>query len=258
MQIFTSLLAAISMSTAAWATDITVALTQENIEVDASFAGAHLTLFGVITGLSEIETKATDIVAVVRGPDADFEIRRMQKKNLIWSAGPAILMEGAPALYLTSSTRPLDEIAPAQDRARFGLGAAFASNSATFIPNNDKAAAILMQTGPAILRSAYIKAAQDRGAFRERSNAVNFKKGALFTITQDLPADTPVGLYTVSVYLYRDGALIAQDEAQLSVNKVGIERRIYELAHNQPIAYGIICVLIALSAGWAAAAAFRR
>ena len=39
---------------------------------------------------------------------------------------------------------------------------------------------------------------------------------------------------------------------------VGIERRIHDLATNFPWIYGILTVLLALAAGWAAALIFRR
>lgn len=257
-RLFTFMIAIGSMAGAAQAADISVALTEDNIEVDAGFAGARVTLFGVITGLTEEDARGADIIAVVRGPDLDYQIRRMQKKNLIWTPGPAILVKAAPGLYLTSSTRPLDEIAPREDRERLGLGAAFAPVSPEFKPGNAKAAAVLAQYGAAALRAVFVDAAYARGVFRDDASAVEFKKGALFTITLDLPADTPVGSYALAVYLYRGGALIDQDDARLSVNKVGFERRIYELAHNQPIAYDIVCVVMALVSGWAAAAAFRK
>ena len=73
-----------------------------------------------------------------------------------------------------------------------------------------------------------------------------------------LPPTTPVGDYRVDVYLFRDGELLSRDSAQLAVNKVGLERRIYELAQTRPIAYGITCVAVSLIAGWLAAAAFRK
>jgi hypothetical protein len=39
---------------------------------------------------------------------------------------------------------------------------------------------------------------------------------------------------------------------------VGVERLISGFAQQRPWAYGMVCVLIALAAGWAASAAFRR
>ena len=44
----------------------------------------------------------------------------------------------------------------------------------------------------------------------------------------------------------------------LTIEKVGIERLISGFAHQRPWSYGVVSVLIALAAGWAASAAFRR
>jgi hypothetical protein len=44
----------------------------------------------------------------------------------------------------------------------------------------------------------------------------------------------------------------------LTVEKVGAERALYVFAHERPWSYGLASVTIALAAGWAASAAFRR
>ena len=43
----------------------------------------------------------------------------------------------------------------------------------------------------------------------------------------------------------------------ITVRKVGLERWIYNLAHDQPLAYGILSLAIAIAAGWLASAVFR-
>jgi len=44
----------------------------------------------------------------------------------------------------------------------------------------------------------------------------------------------------------------------MRVKKTGIGARIYDFAHRHAAAHGLVAVLIALAAGWAASAAFRR
>ena len=44
----------------------------------------------------------------------------------------------------------------------------------------------------------------------------------------------------------------------LTVEKVGIERDIYEFAHRRPWTYGLLCVLLAALTGWTASRVFRR
>ncbi|MFQ5564056.1 MAG: TIGR02186 family protein [Parvularculaceae bacterium] len=258
MRFVIALILAWMASSAARAAEIAVALTEDEVAVDAGFTGARVTLFGVVEGLPEEEARASDIIAVVRGPAADFQIRRMQKENLFWLPGPVITLKDAPGLYLTSATRPIADIAPIEDRQRFGLGAEHANITPAFAPRNADAAAVLEDVGAAALIRAYAQAAHVRGAFRNDSDGIAFVKGTLFTIAVDLPADTPVGFYAATVYFYRGGELLDQDDATLSVRKVGVERRIYDLAHGRPVAYGLMCVVAAFLAGWLASIAFRK
>jgi uncharacterized protein (TIGR02186 family) len=236
------------------AAEIDIAFTDDRVEVDTGFSGARLTLFGAVTGVDN-PAESVDIVSVIRGPAARFEIRKMEKSNLIWTPGKARVINSAPALYHTYATRNINDIAPLPLQSDFRLDADFlniaVSDSATAAaPENAKTAELY--------RNAFLTEAHETGLYRARTTGIEFKKGALFTITVDLPANTPVGEYGVSVFLFRDGVLLDADQTTLAVNKVGAERRIYEFAHNRPVSYGLVCVAIALLAGWLAALAFRK
>ncbi len=232
--------------------NIEIALTNDQVEIDTSFSGAQLTLFGAVNGMDNPAGKI-DIISIVRGPNTNFEIRQLSRNNLIWTPGDAHRIENAPALYLTNATKPITDIAPLPDQARYHLGAAHLNIQAPRYDeeNNDDAHNLDFET-------AFLNENKTKGLYRDAVEGVAFKKGSLFAINVDLPANTPVGLYDVFVYLYQDGALLSRDAATLQVNKVGIERRIYELAHERPISYGITCVALSLFAGWIAAVAFRK
>ncbi|MGE0408647.1 MAG: TIGR02186 family protein [Amphiplicatus sp.] len=241
--------------------EIAIALTEEVVEVNASFSGAELVLFGALAGAEAMspETRAQyDIVAVVRGPAINFRLIPMLREQIVWTTGPAILVAGAPGILLTASTRPLDEATTPALRRALHLDANALDVAPLIKTTNARAAAIVDARGPAVLGAAFLDAARSAGLIKETANAVSFKKGSLFSIDIELPPTTPVGEYVVDIYLLRDGALVSEDSARLSVNKVGIERGVYELAHARPIAYGIGCVAISLAAGWLAAAAFRK
>ena len=241
---------------AASAADIAIALTNERVEVDTGFAGAHLTLFGAVSGV-ENPAATIDIISVIRGPTSQFRIRRLEKKNLIWAPGDTHIIEGAPGLYLTNATRPITDIATLPDQAAYRLGANFVEFTADKAAEADSEIAA-EPAHDALYKNAFLTEIEDQGLYSDRVGGVSFKKGALFSIKIDLPATTPVGIYNVAVYLYRDGVLLGQDSATLNVNKVGVERGIYDLAHQRPVTYGILCVVLSLFAGWMAALAFRK
>jgi uncharacterized protein (TIGR02186 family) len=248
-----SVVAALSLFAAApsLAAEIEIALTDDRVAVDTGFAGARLTLFGAVTGVDD--PASVDIVSVIRGPDARFHVREMQKSNLIWTPGPPHTINGAPGLYLTYSTRPVNDIAPLPMQVDHRLDAEYLD----FQIGRDGAAPDGGERH-VLFRSAFLSEAEELGLYDARVGGVTFKKGALFTVTVRLPANTPVGAYDVSVYLFRHGELLGSDTATLAVNRVGLERRIYDFAHQRPISYGLFCVALSLLAGWVASLAFRK
>ncbi|WDI30310.1 TIGR02186 family protein [Hyphococcus flavus] len=254
MKTWLILLAAFALIAPSNAADIEVAFTDDRVEVDTGFSGARMTLFGAVTGI-ENHAEAIDIVSVIRGPDARFEIRRMEKSNLIWTPGDAQVVTGAPGLYHTYATRDVNDIAPLPVQAANRLNPAFLDVLLTpkQSPENNIGQEISNE-----FRDAFFEEAAALDLYRARTSGIQFKKGALFTVNVDLPANTPVGDYAVSIFLFQDGEILASDIATLAVNKVGAERRIYEFAHNRPVSYGLFCVFLSLLAGWAASLAFRK
>ncbi|MEE2691148.1 MAG: TIGR02186 family protein [Pseudomonadota bacterium] len=240
--------------------EIAVALTQTLVEVDAGFSGARLVLFGALSGVDPadlLRPANLDIVAVVKGPSTDFSIRPMQRQGIIWTRGAGAVLRGAPSILLTSATRPLDEFTTPALRRRLGLGA----ESVDFYPLlriSGDAISLFGGDGARRFVDAFLDAGRASGRYGEAAQAVSFRKGALFSIDVELPPTTPVGVYAVDVYLIRDAEVVSHDEASLTVSKVGVERQIYDIAHQRPIAYGIACVVIAVAAGLAGAAAFRK
>ena len=82
--------------------------------------------------------------------------------------------------------------------------------------------------------------------------------GRLFRTSVSFPANVPTGAYRVEVYLFRNGRVIGRFEKPLTVRKAGIEADIFNFAHENSAMYGIFAIIIALVAGWAAGAVFRK
>jgi uncharacterized protein (TIGR02186 family) len=247
---------ALLISAPAAAREIAIGLTDDLIEVDAGFFGANFVLFGAVVG-GEPEA-APDIVAVVRGPDTTFRMRPMMREGSIWRAGPALDVAGEAGLLIALSSRPLAEIAP--DAALRAVGAVADPEriAARLAPRSDAAAAHAAARGGPSIGAAFIEDGKRAGRILEEAGAVVLRKAGLFSIEVALPPRTPVGEYSIAVYLFKDGEVVARDGAALLVDKVGIERRIFDLAHKRPVSYGVACVAIAAVAGWLAAAAFRK
>ena len=73
-----------------------------------------------------------------------------------------------------------------------------------------------------------------------------------------VPASVPRGEYNAQVFLLRNGTVISAQSTPLFVDQTGLERRLYNLAHDQPLLYGLSTVAMAIMLGWLSSVIFRR
>lgn len=216
-------------------------LTNANIEVNAGYSGASISVFGAVFGPVD---QPSDVVVVVRGPDAPLAVARRERRAGLWLNGTPREVSGAPGFHLTASNRDLARIA---DRAELrAAGAGLES-----LP-------LAASGGDPEFSRAVIRLKAQEGLYAADPGGVRFVDRGLFRARVDLPVSAPVGRYRVDVILFQGGKAVSRRSRDLTIEKVGIERLISGFAHQRPWAYGVFSVLIALAAGWAASAAFRR
>lgn len=216
------------------------------ISIQSTFTGAELLLFGAVEG-RRLEGQ-TDIAIVVRGPTEDVIVRRKARVSGIWVNYDAAKIEAVPGYYAVVSTRPLEEIAAPEVLQRHGIGSA----------NLHLSIAPPAGVDPAPFRQAMVRLRAREDLYQSDTSGVAFLGDTLFRANVTMPANVPDGVFSASVYLFQDGNLIHAQTTPLYVSKVGFERLVYDLANRQPLTYGILAVIIAVLAGWAASVAFRR
>lgn len=251
-----ALLALIAMALAlarpAPATELVTDLSEHLIAITSSFHGTNLLLFGSVQESSAATLVAegtADIVVVVRGPEQPAVVRQKSKVAGIWVNRDAVIFDSVPGYYAVLSNRPLDEIASASVLGRNRIG----------LEHLDFRLKDGAGRGDASdFRDAIIRARIRANLFVEDGNAVAFLGGTLFRTDVYFPANVPVGNYSAEVFLLRNGRMISAQTSPLFIDKSGIERRIYQLAHTKPAIYGALAVIMAVLAGWLAALVFRR
>jgi len=93
--------------------------------------------------------------------------------------------------------------------------------------------------------------------YQLNEGGVTLRDETLFDTTIGLPANLVEGDYRTRILLTRGGVVLDVFEQDIAVRKVGLERFIYNLAHERPLVYGILSLTIAILAGWMASAVFR-
>jgi len=125
------------------------------------------------------------------------------------------------------------------------------------VPSAIRAVGIASEAEDApVFLDALIRLRQEKRDYVLNENSVNLLESTLFRADVALPANLTEGEYRVRLFITRDGAVIDKHEEIITVNKDGLERWIFNLAHEQPLIYGLLALFMAVFAGWGASAAF--
>jgi uncharacterized protein (TIGR02186 family) len=225
-------------------------ISTREITIESNFTGIEIVLFGSVdfSRAPSPDEGPYDVVMTIRGPNRPIVVRRKERIAGVWMNGPSKTFPSAPGFYAVLASRPFRAIAPDETLKKLGIG--FASL--------DFGKSVEGESADDGFRASLIRLQKEHSLFQESDDAVSFLGRSLFRGSIQLPVNTPIGRYTTQVYLFRDGKLLSQSQSSLQVHKVGFERVVYMLAFRHPLAYGLLAVLMAVSAGLLAYAAFRR
>ena len=235
----------LALPRAAGAEDLVSGVSQDTIQITSNYTGTDIVVFGAIERPQS--TQGRNIVVVVRGPDQAMTVRRRSRFAGVWVNSDAARFEGLPAYYYLASTEPVARIAPPDALARYGIGLQGLKPSATGSHHD-----------PEPFRQAAIRHLRHAGLYAESPGSIDFLSETLFRTKVPVPAGVTRGQYNVEVYLFRDGNVVSAQSTPFFVDATGLERRLFNMAHNAPLYYGLACVAMAMMLGWISAVLFRR
>lgn len=211
------------------------------VAITTGFTGTNVLMFGATDGPG-------DIVVTVRGPLTDVAVRRKERIAGIWINRESLEFGQVPSFYAMASSRPIGDMLDSGLMQRQQVGEA---NLALLLPDAPT---------PEVeeFRRALVQVKQRQGLYVTEPGKVSFLGNQLFRTELRFPSNVPVGSYLVEVLLVRDGKVVSAQTTPLVISKIGLGATIFQFAHTQSLAYGVIAVLIALLAGWIAYLAFRR
>ena len=231
-----------------------VSVSNHRVTVTPAYSGEELVLFGSVE--KDASTPANrnnyDLVVTVIGPRADMVTRRKERKFGIWINTDYREFIQVPTYLALFSNRPFDAIASpdVERRQQLGLNNVLltqhvGTDYADVVPND-------------AFRSAFVRLREERGLYREETSAVTFLTPTLFRTGIPLPAEVPIGTYTVEIKLFADGALITRTETAFDIVKVGFEQFVATTARQDGLIYGMFTAFMALMTGWMASIVFRK
>jgi Putative transmembrane protein (Alph_Pro_TM). len=227
-------------------------ISNDTVQITSSFDGERMTFFGTIAP----EVGATDrnlagpydVVIVVLGPAQD-RVSRLKTNNFgIWLNTEEVQFKRFPSYFhVLSSKRLLDITDIATLNTNFILPEAHA-----MVPNE----AGFMKT--LNFGRELIRLMSDEGLFGVQESGVQFMADTFYSAQLILPSNAPPGPYIAQTYVFKDGQIVARRSEGFAVRKMGFERFLALSASQQPLLYGIACVILALFTGWLGGVLFRR
>jgi uncharacterized protein (TIGR02186 family) len=175
-------------------------------------------------------------------------VRRKDRRFGIWVNTDEVLLDAAPTFYAVATTGPLDQVLTNTEDLRHRVSIPRAIRSV---------GAASMAEDVENFTEALIRIRRGQDAYQLLENTVALDEQTLFRTAIRLPANLTEGIYPTRIFLTREGRVVSQFETAIDVHKVGLERWLFTLSREQPLAYGLLSIAIAIAAGWGASAAFQ-
>ncbi|MBW4709655.1 TIGR02186 family protein [Roseobacter sp. YSTF-M11] len=233
----------------AQAEEVVLGLSKDKISITTNFAGSEILIFGAIKREEVIpEGPPLEVIVAVAGPSAPLTVRRKEKRLGIWVNTDAVEVDRAPSFYAVHTSGPLRDVLKDVEDLRHKISVPRAIRSVGAPPDIQDASSFT---------DALIRIRGRSNLYQLREASVTVTDQTLFRTAVQLPAALTEGDYATRIFLTRDGAVISSYETTIDVQKVGMERWLFELSRGQPLIYGIMSLAIAIAAGWTASAVFR-
>jgi uncharacterized protein (TIGR02186 family) len=232
------------------AEQLAVGLTEDYIRITSNFTGADIVLFGAIQSQEgDPDDAARDLVIVIRGPEDAITVRRKDQVGPIWINTRTVTFDKLPGFYFLATTRPLNEIAAPAVLDRYQLG----GPSLRYTRDGRPAT---REDEP--YEAAIWRAKSGEELYVETIGSITLIGDSLFQVKVPMPANVPIGNYRAEAFLFRNGQVVSAYSSPLYVDKSGLERFLFDAAHDNSWAYGIAVLLLAALIGWGASAALRE
>ena len=227
------------------AEEIVLGLSQDEVAITATFEGSDILVFGAIKREAPATGGPLGVIVTVAGPDEPVTVRRKERRFGIWVNADAVEVDAAPTFYAVATSGPMKDVLRATEDLRHQIT----------IPRALRAVGTNVMDSRLFSR-ALIRIRAGQELYQNLEGAVELDEETLFRTRIALPANLTEGDYVARIFLTRGGSIVDTYDTVIPVKKVGLERWLYNLAHDHALLYGLMSLAIAISAGWGASAVF--
>ena len=207
-------------------------ISDNKINIDVGFKGAKLLFFGVID-------EEGDVVVSVTGPRKAVKVRKKEKKMGLWLNSDTKVFFDVPSYYYVASTRPLKEMNAENVLQINQVGI-----------ENIRFAGAEEQEERRSWVNGIIKSMIEARRYNPEQGLIQISDKRLFKTELNFSAELVDGQYLVDTLLLKKGAVIAARRSFINVSKTGYGEKIYKMANNNSLLYGLIAVFFAFMFGF--------
>ena len=229
------------------AEQIVLGLSRDEVSITATFEGSDILVFGAVKRELPIPGDSNlGVIVTVAGPALPVTVRRKDRRLGIWVNTEGVEVDAAPSFYAVATNAPMSDVLKDVEDLRYKITIPRVIRSVGAVVDDSRA-----------FTQALIRIRAGEGLYQVLEGAVDLEEETLFRTAITLPSNLIEGNYEAHIFLTRNGRVIDEYITTIPVRKVGLERWLYNLAHEQAFLYGLLSLTIAIAAGWSASAAFN-
>lgn len=227
---------------------LTTEVTPRQIPIKLLYHGAHIT----ITGSSDVNDEL--IVKISTDPQTSHMKYKGKAAGLFWMKMGDMSFENVPTAYLLYSSGDLAKLMPAEEkRIQEGIGFESIRTTATVeMPDESMDRNSWIDQFIKFKKSENLYQINEGTVVRRRVTAGND-----YQLELQWPFQGPPGTYNIEVLAVRDGNVVDRNQSSLTIERAGIVEQLSNLAFNHAAVYGIMALVIAMTAGFAVGALFK-
>jgi len=227
---------------------LTTEVTPQNIPINLMYHGAKVSL----NGKSDVND---DLIIKISSDPTEAHMKYKGKAaGLFWMKMGDMSFKHVPAVYLLYSSRDIDSLLEEKERVNEGIG--FES-----IKAGTQVESSAENMDPDQWIAEFVKFKKAEKLYQIQEGTITRGQGTLandYQLNLDWPFQAAPGNYNIEVLSVRDGNVVDRAETSLTVARTGIVAKLSDLAFNHAALYGIFSVLIAMAAGLAVGAIFKK
>ena len=181
-----------------------------------------------------------DLIIKVVGPEQEATLSQEAKLGPFWVGGDTVKVEGAPSLLFLYATAPIASLLPAAEREKYGL-------LLEGVPVQIKPQ--LQAHAATDWRKAFFRLKERQGRYYEDDHAIRVFGNRLYIADIRLPGDLQVGDYSVETLLVKSGKVVGHATGHFNVRLSGMERWVWNAAHDHSWLFGTLFTLLAMLLG---------